>query len=77
MQFLYDSKLSNSYKNEVEDLSPWIIHVSYIFTYYTAYLICSAEPIHMSKVLSYRNPPRKRSFESTCLLLRASAHKGS
>jgi hypothetical protein len=67
VQFLHDSKLLNFYKHEVEDLFPWIVGVPCIFTYYTPYLICFTEAIHMSKVLAYGKSSKvKKTFESTC-----------
>ena len=60
--FLHYWKLFNSYKHEVEDLSSWMLCVSYIFTYYTSYLIHFAEPIHMSKVLLYGKSSKVKNF---------------
>ena len=62
VQFLHDSKLFNSYKHEVEDLSLYIVHVSYIFIYYISYLICYVKPIDMSKVLSYGKSSKVKNF---------------
>jgi hypothetical protein len=63
VQFFHDSKLLKSYKYELEDLSPGIVRVSYIFTYYTPCLI--RNPFTCQRCYQMEYLPKYITFEST------------